>query len=145
MEPISYRILEDYIHIDLGGSRLLDRALADSLVTAIQTTVAMGYPARGEPRARSGREGSTEPRAIPTHVLLTGRVSRRSLSPTDVIALGDQFLRMGIVNMKLAVCFPEFVPDEMSDAHIAMMANRGVRIALFESPAAAVEWLRGND
>ena len=75
-------------------------------------------------------------------VLVEGRAPAGVFQTSEVIDAG---LKAATVpKLWMALCFEDFMPDELSELYETVAASRGVRVKHFSNTKAALQWLRNN-
>ena len=74
------------------------------------------------------------------HVLIEGKISKRSLKTMDAYELAESLARSGL-NLQLAFCFYGYTPDELSHFFVNVAENRGAGVKFFSNKSDALIWL----
>ncbi len=74
-------------------------------------------------------------------VLIHGVGFERKLNTAEIFRTGDAFPGLGLLGMRVALCFPGYKTDELSGFFRTVADNRGVELCFFGELEAAAEWL----
>ena len=74
-------------------------------------------------------------------VLVEGQRMTRHLSSLDVFRSGSTFAKLQLIGLRMALCFPDYEPDETTDYFLTVAKNRGIEFAFFRNKQEALQWL----
>ena len=78
-------------------------------------------------------------------VLVEGQRIVRRLSSMDVFRSGSAFADMHLYGLWIALCYPGYEPDEITQFFQTVAKNRGINFAFFHSTEDALQWLGIGD
>ena len=118
---VAVEFRDDHVHVQLGK---------DLEVSSEQRNLLWGRIARVCEEHGSRR------------VLVEGRAPKGVFRTSEVIDAG---LKAATVpKLWMALCFEDFMPDELSELYETVAASRGVRVKHFSNTKSALQWLRSN-
>jgi hypothetical protein len=74
------------------------------------------------------------------HVLIEGKISKRSLKTIDAYELAANLAHSGLI-LQLAFCFYDYTPDDISQFFVNVAQNRGAKVKFFSNKSDALRWL----